>query len=178
MVVLPPRVTAGARWIAVAATITTAATTSIGTASRRCVATLRSSAVTTSVAALRSTAPAAAAAAEATTSTHATNVTGSSIATATTSTTAATTAAKARALTGNALKEARNLLVGLLQKLEEVSDNTTVATVEECCRNTGVSGTTGTTDTMNIVVDVSRQVVVDHVSHIRDVCKFISMRKQ
>lgn len=88
---------------------------------------------------------------------------GASTATATTSST------KASALTSNVLEEGWNLLVCLLQKLEEVADDTTVATVEKRSGDTGVTGTSSTTDTMDVVINVSWKIVVDDVRDVRDV---------
>jgi hypothetical protein len=172
---LPPRVAAWARWVAVASTISRAATAAaaaatVGTASRRSVAASGSAAVTTSVSTLRSTAPASTSSAKATagTTTHTTDVASSSIATTTASTATATAAAatEARALTSDALEEGGDFLVGLLEQLEEITDDTAVATVEEGGCDTGVSGTTSTTDTMNVIVNVGGQIVVDDVSDI------------
>ena len=59
--------------------------------------------------------------------------------------------------------------MSLLEEFNHVADDTAVATVEESSRNTGVSGTSSTSDTMNVVVNVRRQVIIDDVSHIRDV---------
>jgi hypothetical protein len=55
-------------------------------------------------------------------------------------------------------------LVGLLQKINEITDNTTVTTVEECSRDTRISSTSSTTDSVNVIVNVSWEVVVDDVS--------------
>jgi hypothetical protein len=48
-------------------------------------------------------------------------------------------------------------------------NNSTVATVEECGCDTGVSGTTSTTDTMDVVVNIGGQVVVDDVPHVGNI---------
>ena len=58
----------------------------------------------------------------------------------------AATAATAIAatLTSNALKERGDLLMSLLQKINQIANDTTVATVEESSSNTIVSNTTGT----------------------------------
>ena len=158
---LPPRVATGARGVAVATT--TVAATAHG---RRRTTVAGSSAE----AALRRTSPASGVAAEAaaaaTTTTHATNIAGSSVTTATTTTaaSAAAAAAEARALTSDGLEELRNLLVGLLEELDEITDNTTVTTVEESGGNTSVSCTSGTTDAVDVVVDVGGEIVVDDVS--------------
>lgn len=99
--------------------------------------------------------------------THATHITvgtGRATATATTS-----TATVSRALTSNVLEEGWDFLVGLLEQLDEVTDNTAVSTVEESSRDTGVSSTTGTTDTVNIVVNVGWQIIVDHMGDIGNV---------
>jgi hypothetical protein len=60
-------------------------------------------------------------------------------------------------------------LIGLFQQVKEVPNNSAVATVEKGGCNTGVSGTTGTTDAVNIVIDVARKIVIDDVSNIRNV---------
>jgi hypothetical protein len=168
---LPPRVAAWAGWVAVASTVSRAAATTaaaVGTGSRRSVAASGGATVTTSVSALRSTTPASTAEATGTTS-HATDVASSSIATATASATTATAATEARALTSDALEESGNFLVGLLEQVEEIPNDTTVATVEESSCDTSVPGTTSTTDTMDIVVNVSRQIVVDDVGDVRNI---------
>jgi hypothetical protein len=102
----------------------------------------------------------------------ATHVTSRRATTATTTTAAAATTAEAGALTSNVLEEAGNVLVSLLQELEKVSNDATVTTVEEGGGQTSVAGTPGTTNTMNIVVDIGRKVVVDDVSDIRNIQSF------
>jgi hypothetical protein len=167
---LPPRVATGARWVAVATT--TVATTATGHGRRStAVSGSAAEAAATAVAALRSTAPVTGTTAEAATAaTHATNIAGGSAAATTAAATAAATATtEAGALTSDALEELGNLLVGLLEQLEEVTDNTTVTAVEESSGNTSVSGTTGTTDTVDVVVNVSGEIVVDHVSNVRNI---------
>jgi hypothetical protein len=59
--------------------------------------------------------------------------------------------------------------MGLLEELEQVTDNTAVATVEEGSGDTGVTSTTGTTDTVDVVVNVGGQIVVDDVGHVGDI---------
>jgi hypothetical protein len=164
---LPPRVATRARGVAVATT--TKATAAHG---RRGTAVAGGAPVAASIeASLRRTTPAASVAAKAAAATtHTTNIAGSSVATATTTTTAATAATtEAGALTSDGLEELRNFLVGLLEKVEKVTDNTTVTTVEESSGNTSVSCTSGTTDAMNVVVDVGGKIVVDDVSDVRDI---------
>jgi hypothetical protein len=164
MVDLPPRVAARARWVAVAAT--TVATAAHG----RWGATVAgSTAVAASEATLRRATPATSVAAEATTATHATNVTSSSAATAAATATTSTAATEARALTGDGLEELRNFLVGFLEQLDEVANNSTIATVEESGGDTSVSGTTGTTDAVDVVVNVGRKIVVDDVGNVRNI---------
>jgi len=60
-------------------------------------------------------------------------------------------------------------LVSLSQELHKVFDDILVATVEECSRHTRVARTPGTTDTMDVVVNVGREIVVDDVGDIRNV---------
>lgn len=56
--------------------------------------------------------------------------------------------------------------MSLFQEFNHVSDNATIASVEECGRLSGITSTTGTTNTMDIVVDVGRQIVVDNMDNI------------
>jgi hypothetical protein len=94
-------------------------------------------------------------------------VLGTTTATATRAAATATTA-KGR-LAGNGLEKGRNLLVGLLEKIHELPNDTAVATVEESGRNTSVSGTTGTTNTVNVVVDIRGKIVVDDVGDVGNI---------
>jgi hypothetical protein len=80
-----------------------------------------------------------------------------------------TTGSSESRLASNRLQELGNLLVSLLEELNQLADNTTVATVEESSGNTSVSSTTSTTDTVNVVVNVSGKVVVDDVGDVRDI---------
>lgn len=94
---------------------------------------------------------------------------GRSTASATTGATTAATTARSEstsAFASDALQEARNFLVGLLEKINQVTNNTAVATVEERSRDTGVSGTASTANTMHIVVNVGRQIVIEDMLNI------------
>ena len=175
---LPPRLATGTARVAVtAATIaaTAAATAAVASTTTTAVATGGRSttaiAATTVAAASGSTTEAAA---EATTTAAAAElaVIGSLSATTTAATTTTTTAATAtaeRGLASNGLKEGRNLLVSLLEELKKLTDDTTVATVEESSGNTSVSGTTGTTDAVNIVINIGREIVVDDVGDVGNI---------
>jgi hypothetical protein len=103
--------------------------------------------------------------------TEGTDVTSSSgtTATATTRAAAASTTESTTTLAGDALEEGRNLLVGLLEQVDELTHDTTVAAVEESGGDTSVSGTTSTTDTVNVVVNVGGEVVVDNVLDVGDI---------
>lgn len=90
-------------------------------------------------------------------------------ATATTTATAAGSTATVGRLAGQGLEPAGDLLVGLLEELEQVADNTLVATVQESGSDTSVTSTTGTTDSVDIVVNVSGQVVADDVGDVGDI---------
>ncbi|TFB02208.1 hypothetical protein CCMA1212_005838 [Trichoderma ghanense] len=72
-------------------------------------------------------------------------------------------------LTGDGLKEGRNLLVGLLEKVDELADDATVAAVEESGGDTSVSGTTGTTNAVHVVVNVGGKVIVDDVGDVGNI---------
>lgn len=168
---LPPRgLTTRATRVAVAAAVA---------------ATAVAAATTTTAAAIAgggSTTPAAAAAAvarvlwgateatAATTKVALTNITAcvGSTATATAASTTATAATEGR-LTSDSLEEGRNLLVSLLQKVNKLAHDTPVSTVEERSRDTRVTSTTGTTDTVNIIVDVGGKVVVHNVGDVGNI---------
>ena len=59
--------------------------------------------------------------------------------------------------------------MGLLEEVDERLDDVLVATVEEGGGDTGVSGTAGTTDPVDVVVDVRREVEADDVLDVRGV---------
>jgi hypothetical protein len=63
-------------------------------------------------------------------------------------------------------------LVSLLQEINEITDNTSVATVEEGSRDTSVSSTSCTTNSVNVIINVGGEIVVNDVRHIRDVEPF------
>ncbi|KAF3062751.1 hypothetical protein CFAM422_010726 [Trichoderma lentiforme] len=167
---LPPRglgsSTAG---VAVAATV--AVTASVAAAAAIARASLRPSAIVAEATTLLGVAEAAAAAAttEAATAKLAEIAVG--IATATTARARATTttAAAEGGLTSDSLKEGRDLLVGLLEKVNELADNTTVAAVEEGGSNTSVSSTAGTTNSVDVIIDISGKVVVDDVGDVGNI---------
>lgn len=174
---LPPRLATGTARVAVtAATIAAAAaaTAAVASTTTTAVATGGRSTTTiaaTAVAAASGSTTEATAEATATTGTAELAVIGSLSATATAAATTTTTATATaeRGLAGNGLKEGRNLLVSLLEELKKLADDTTVATVEESSGNTSVSGTTGTTDTMDVVIDISREIVVDDVGDVGNI---------
>jgi hypothetical protein len=60
-------------------------------------------------------------------------------------------------------------LVGLLQEINEITDNASVATVEECGRDTRVTSTTSTTNSMNVIINVGWEIIVDNMCNIGDV---------
>jgi hypothetical protein len=123
---------------------------------------------------LRSTSPLAATAEATTTTTaHATDVTGSSIATATATSATSTATTEAGALASNGLKEAWDFLVGLFQQVKEIAYDSAIAAVEESSGNTSVSSSSGTTDSMNVVVNVCGEVIVDDMSDVRYIQSFM-----
>ncbi|ROV91474.1 hypothetical protein VSDG_07154 [Cytospora chrysosperma] len=67
------------------------------------------------------------------------------------------------------LEEGRNLLVGLLEKVNQLPHDTPIAAVEERGRDTSVTSTAGTTDTVHVVVDVSGQIVVHDVGDVGNI---------
>jgi hypothetical protein len=179
---LPPRLAARATGVAVAATTAAAAiatATAIAAAVAAGVATSRSTSVAASTtaavagrasieAASGATSEATAASTTAVLSEVTVGVTTSTATTAAASTTSAAAAAEGR-LAGNGLEERGDLLVGLLEKFHKFSDNSTVATVEESSGNTSVSSTAGTTNTMDVVVNVGREIIVDDVGDVGNI---------
>lgn len=87
-------------------------------------------------------------------------------ATAGATTASATSTTEASTLAGNVLEERWNLLVGLLEELNEIANDTTVATVEEGSGDTSVTGTSSTTDSVDVVIDIGWEIVVDDVGNV------------
>ena len=90
-------------------------------------------------------------------------------ASATTATASAVPTATKAVLVSNGVEPCRNVLVGLTEELDEVPDDVAVTTVEKRSRDTDVTSTTSTTDTVYIVVDVRREVVVDDMRDVGDI---------
>ena len=87
----------------------------------------------------------------------------------TTATTSATVAAAEAALVSDGVQPARDLLVSLTKELDEVAHDVAVTTVEERGSHTDVAGTARTADTVNVIVNVGGQIVVDDVGDVGDV---------
>ena len=105
------------------------------------------------------------------TETTATELTEITVGTASASTTTATRATatsttETSSFTSNVLEESWDFLIGLLEELNEIANDTTVATVEEGSGDTGVTSTSSTTDAVNVVIDISWKIVVDDVSNV------------
>ena len=67
------------------------------------------------------------------------------------------------------LKPGGQLLVGLDQQLNQVLDKVPVLLIEEAGGKAQVTHTTGSTNTVNILLHISRQVKVDDMLHIGDI---------
>lgn len=89
--------------------------------------------------------------------------------TTTTARTATTATSTERRLTSDGLEECWDLLVSFLEQVHELTDDSAVASVKECGRNTGVSGTTSTTNSVNIVVNIGRKIVVDNMQNVGNI---------
>lgn len=57
-------------------------------------------------------------------------------------------------------------MVCLLQEVDEIATDTTVTTVEESSGDTSITGTSSTTNTVNIVVNIGGEIVVDNVGDV------------
>ena len=167
---LPPRLAAGTSRVAVAASAAAVAATTTAVAA----ATITRSGGCATEASASVARVGGCAAEAATTSTAAAvlaeiGVAATTATTTTTSTTATGASAAIGGLASNGLKESGNLLIGLLEKIDELSNDGSVTAVEEGRGNTGVSSTAGTTDTMDVVVNIRGQIVVDNVGDIGNI---------
>ena len=172
----PPRAATGAAsGIAVAstaaahlATVASSSTTSLAT-SVTALATSITAVATAAGIMTTETAAAAAISLGTTLGSECTNITvGSATSTSTGASTTTGATAKA-ALTGNGLEERRHILICFLEQVDEVSDNTAIAAVEESGRSTSVTSTTSTTNTMNVVVNVGWKIVIDNMGDVGNV---------
>lgn len=84
-------------------------------------------------------------------------------------TTTAATTATVRGLSRDLDEEIGNLLASFGQKRDHVFNNDLVVSVEERSGDTNVTSTTGTTDSMNVIINVRGQVIVDNVLNIGDI---------
>jgi hypothetical protein len=69
----------------------------------------------------------------------------------------------------NGLEPSRGFLVCLTKKLDKVTNDVPVTTVEESGGNASVTSTTSATNTVDIVVDVGRKVKVYNVGNVGDI---------
>ena len=69
----------------------------------------------------------------------------------------------------NGIEPSGDFLVCLTKELDEVTNNVPITTVEEGGGTTSVTGTTGATNTVNIVIDVGRKIKVDDVGNVGDI---------
>lgn len=60
-------------------------------------------------------------------------------------------------------------MVGLFEKIDKLSHDAPIAAVEESGGDTRVTSTTGTTNSVHIVVNISGQVVVHDVGNVGDI---------
>merc|ERR1712222_77856 len=79
------------------------------------------------------------------------------------------TALTASSMTRHGNKPVRNLLVGLSKNLDQILHNVRVLLVDHGGGNTIRSSTTGTTNAVNIIVDVMREIIVDHMEDVVDI---------
>lgn len=69
----------------------------------------------------------------------------------------------------NSLEPRRDILIGFPEKLKKVPNNIPIPTIEESSGVTSVAGTSCTTDTMDVVVNVRGQIVVDNMRDVGDI---------
>lgn len=85
------------------------------------------------------------------------------------SATVASLAGVSAALAGALVEPCGDFLAGLDQQIDELSGDVVVLVVEERRGQTHVTDTTGTTDSMDVLVDVAGQVVVDDQLDVGDI---------
>jgi len=73
------------------------------------------------------------------------------------------------AIVGHLLEEAGNLLIRFDQQLHQIGANVAILVVEEARRDSQVTHAAGTTDSMHILLDIRRQIVIDDVLNVRNV---------
>lgn len=61
---------------------------------------------------------------------------------------------------GDLVEPRRNLLVGLSEKLDKLSSDPLVSSVEESGGHSSVTGTTGSTDSVDVVIDILGEIAV------------------
>merc|ERR1711963_880973 len=79
------------------------------------------------------------------------------------------TALTASSMTRHGNEPVRNLLVGLVKNLDQILHDVRVLLVDHGGGNTIMSSTTGTTNAVNIIVDVMREIIVDHMEDVVDI---------
>jgi hypothetical protein len=57
-------------------------------------------------------------------------------------------------------------LISLLQEVNQITNDTSVAAVEESSGDTSVTGTSSTTDSVNVVINVGWEIVIDDMGDI------------
>mmetsp|Transcript_23476 Transcript_23476/g.65168 ORF Transcript_23476/g.65168 Transcript_23476/m.65168 type:complete len:498 (-) Transcript_23476:1400-2893(-) len=84
-------------------------------------------------------------------------------------TTAATATSTTPAVGSHLVQPLRNFLLVLVEHVTEFADDSRVLLVHERKRVTGVTRTSGTTDSVHVVVNVGGQIEIDHLGNIGDV---------
>ncbi|KAH3676709.1 hypothetical protein OGATHE_001198 [Ogataea polymorpha] len=62
-----------------------------------------------------------------------------------------------------------DLLVGLAKKFNQVFHNVLVSSVDKGSGDTSISCSSCSSDTVDVVVNIVWKIIVDHMSHIRDI---------
>ena len=88
---------------------------------------------------------------------------------ASTPTAEATSATSGCVLMSDGLEPIGDLLVCFTKKCYKVTNDVFIVTVEECGGNTRATGTTSTTNAMNVVIDVGGKVIVDDMGDVGDI---------
>jgi hypothetical protein len=66
-------------------------------------------------------------------------------------------------------KPAGNFLVCLPKKFHKVAYNVLVSTIEKCGTDTSVTSAARTSNTMNVVIDIRRKIIVNDMGHVGDI---------
>lgn len=70
---------------------------------------------------------------------------------------------------GDGLEPGRDFLIGLPQELNEVANDVLVTAIEERSAHTNIAGTSRSSNTVNIIINIAGEVIVDDMGDVGDI---------